>query len=274
MAEDDKPPADEMASIPFDSGSSKESASLSAEEEKSEEIAMESISIDKENKDEPQAGTDKPDVDAEKPIEVGDKPGTGSEKAIEVADKTTEDKPEENKPGESKVETDKPNTDAGKPIETADKPAADAEKPIEVADKSKKDQQVESKSDTNKPKDSNEDSKTESDKPAKKPISLAIKDLKVLYTAYMPFLVNGGLFIPTKKSFEMGEMIPLMISLMDDPTKYAVEGKVIWITPINTHGRTPGIGVQFNGDKAAILSKQIEKILVKYPDSGERTNTM
>ena len=31
-------------------------------------------------------------------------------------------------------------------------------------------------------------------------LSLTIKDKAVLYAAYMPFIKNGGLFIPTNKS--------------------------------------------------------------------------
>ncbi len=31
-------------------------------------------------------------------------------------------------------------------------------------------------------------------------LSLTIKDKAVLYAAYMPFLLNGGLFVPTNQS--------------------------------------------------------------------------
>ena len=36
-------------------------------------------------------------------------------------------------------------------------------------------------------------------------LSLAIKDKAVLYSAYMPFLENGGLFVPTNKSYSIGD---------------------------------------------------------------------
>ena len=38
-------------------------------------------------------------------------------------------------------------------------------------------------------------------------LSLAIKDKAVLYAAYMPFVRNGGLFIPTKKEYELGDEV-------------------------------------------------------------------
>lgn len=105
-------------------------------------------------------------------------------------------------------------------------------------------------------------------------LSLSIKDLKVLYTAFMPFISQGGLFIPTKKSFNMGDILPLMISLMDENIKYSVNGKVIWITPNNVHNRTPGIGVQFVGENADKLYKKITNMLDKYSSNKEPTNTM
>ena len=35
-------------------------------------------------------------------------------------------------------------------------------------------------------------------------LSLTIKDRAVLYAAYMPFVRNGGLFVPTNKRYELG----------------------------------------------------------------------
>ena len=114
------------------------------------------------------------------------------------------------------------------------------------------------------------------DKPTEPPVlSLAIKDLKVLYAAYMPFVDNGGLFIPTKKQFNMGDKISLLISLMSEDKKYPIEGKVVWITPEKVHNNmAPGIGVQFIGALAGELAGKIEKLLTSMAASTERTNTM
>jgi type IV pilus assembly protein PilZ len=35
-------------------------------------------------------------------------------------------------------------------------------------------------------------------------LSLTIKDKAVLYAAFMPFIENGGLFIPTNKQYLVG----------------------------------------------------------------------
>ena len=36
-------------------------------------------------------------------------------------------------------------------------------------------------------------------------LSLSIKEKNTLYSAYMPFVTDGGLFIPTTRKYEMGE---------------------------------------------------------------------
>lgn len=108
---------------------------------------------------------------------------------------------------------------------------------------------------------------------APKVISLAIKDPAVLYSAYMQFVSKGGLFIPTKKAFNMGDMLSLVISI-DDTAKYPIDGKVVWITPSNSSSRTPGIGVQFTGSNAEELSKKIQNALIGKVNNSDRTNTM
>ena len=58
-------------------------------------------------------------------------------------------------------------------------------------------------------------------------LSLAIKDKAVLYAAYMPFIRNGGLFIPTKKEYELGDKVFMLLNLMDEAEKIPVAGKVV-----------------------------------------------
>ena len=37
-------------------------------------------------------------------------------------------------------------------------------------------------------------------------LSLNIKDKSALYAAYMPYVKNGGLFIPTNKQYSLGDL--------------------------------------------------------------------
>ncbi|ASL25925.1 pilus assembly protein PilZ [Azotobacter chroococcum] len=105
-------------------------------------------------------------------------------------------------------------------------------------------------------------------------LSLSIKDKSVLYASYMPFLKNGGLFIPTNKSYKLGDEIFLLLSLMDEPEKLPVAGKVVWITPPGAQGnRAAGVGVQFaDGDNAA--RNKIETYLAGALKSDRPTHTM
>lgn len=105
-------------------------------------------------------------------------------------------------------------------------------------------------------------------------LSLTIKDKAVLYAAYMPFVKNGGLFIPTNKSYKMGDEVFMLLSLMDEPEKIPVAGKVIWLTPKGAQGnRAAGIGVQFDGDDPTANNK-IETFLAGSLEADRPTHTM
>ena len=87
-------------------------------------------------------------------------------------------------------------------------------------------------------------------------LSLTIKDRTVLYAAYMPFLRNGGLFIPTNKRFTLGEEVFVLLALMDEAEKIPITGTVVWVTPKGAQGnRQAGIGVQFSEADFAAATK-------------------
>jgi type IV pilus assembly protein PilZ len=105
-------------------------------------------------------------------------------------------------------------------------------------------------------------------------LSLAIKDKAVLYAAYMPFVRNGGLFIPTKKEYELGDEVFMLLNLMDEAEKIPVAGKVVWMTPKAAQSnRAAGIGVQFN-DQDDVARSKIENYLAGALQSDRHTHTM
>ena len=69
-------------------------------------------------------------------------------------------------------------------------------------------------------------------------LSLTIKDKAVLYSAYMPFLQNGGLFVPTNKAYSIGDEVFMLLTLMDEPEKIPIAGKVVWIAGLTLAGGT------------------------------------
>ena len=106
-------------------------------------------------------------------------------------------------------------------------------------------------------------------------LSLAIKEKSALFAAYMPYIKGGGLFIPTNKNFKMGEEVFMLLSLVDDPMKLKVVGKVIWITPTAQNSRPQGIGVQFSEKDGGVeVKNKIEAILGGALKTNRATHTM
>ena len=106
-------------------------------------------------------------------------------------------------------------------------------------------------------------------------LSLTIKDKSALYAAYMPFVKGGGLFIPTKKDYQLGEEVFMLLTLMDDSEKIPVAGKIVWVTPAGAQGnRAAGIGVQFSGQDDGAARNKIEGFLAGALESDRPTHTM
>lgn len=107
-------------------------------------------------------------------------------------------------------------------------------------------------------------------------LSLTIRERSALYAAYMPFVTGGGLFIPTNRSYQMGDQVFMLLSLMDEPGKLSLSGKVVWITPPGAQGnRQQGIGVQFeDSDAGRAARNKIESILGNAMKSNRPTHTI
>jgi type IV pilus assembly protein PilZ len=106
-------------------------------------------------------------------------------------------------------------------------------------------------------------------------LSLAIKDKWSLYAAYMPFVKNGGLFIPTTKPYKIGDEVFMLLTLMEDKDRLPVAGKVVWVTPQGAQGnRIPGIGVQFSDQDNGQTRNKIEGLLAGALKTDRPTHTM
>ena len=130
----------------------------------------------------------------------------------------------------------------------------------------------------------------------------------LLYCSYMPFIKNGGLFVPTSKKYRIGDEVFMLLSFsfddddnlalageiswvsdgtQDRPTgvvfdkgtrireeksaeKIPAAGKVVWITPPNARdGRAEGVGVQFNENDGGAIKRLIER----HPLSANMSET-
>ena len=105
-------------------------------------------------------------------------------------------------------------------------------------------------------------------------LSVAIESANVLRAAHMPFIVNGGLFIPTPKRFRLGGEVFVMLRLPRDQRDLPLAGKVVWITPDGASGgKPPGVGVQF-GEHDDVVRQHIDACLADFPDIVDDTYTL
>jgi type IV pilus assembly protein PilZ len=107
-------------------------------------------------------------------------------------------------------------------------------------------------------------------------LSLNINSKSALYSAYMPFLKRGGLFIPTTREYAFGDEVFILLTLMDEPSRLPIAGSVVWVTPEGSQGnKAQGIGVQFSGDESGQSVRQkIEAILGGHLSSSRATHTL
>ncbi len=112
-------------------------------------------------------------------------------------------------------------------------------------------------------------------KPSSGIATLTIKEKKQLYKAYMPFVINGGLFIPTKRAYKMGEEVLMMLLLMNEKERIPLAGTVIWKTPEGCDGnRVAGIGIQLSNKDGGKVKDKIETYLAGALELERSTNTM
>ena len=105
-------------------------------------------------------------------------------------------------------------------------------------------------------------------------LSPTIRDKSALYAAYMPFIKNGGLFIPTAKKYKIGDEVFLLLTLMDSKEKLPVAGRVVWITPVCAQGnKSACIGVHFSELDNGATRTKIETQLAAARQSDANTHT-
>jgi len=107
-------------------------------------------------------------------------------------------------------------------------------------------------------------------------MSMNISSKSALYAAYMPFLKNGGIFVPTPRTYKLGDEVFMLLQLLDDPTKHPVAGTVAWVTPQGAQGnKTQGVGVHFSDDESSrAVRHRIEQVLAGHLGSSRPTHTL
>jgi type IV pilus assembly protein PilZ len=102
-----------------------------------------------------------------------------------------------------------------------------------------------------------------------------IRNKNALYASYMPFVKNGGLFIPTNKPHKLGEEVTLLLNVTAEMLNLTITGRVVWITPNGASGKRPvGIGIQFNESDHGATRSSIETVLAGLLKSDQPTATI
>ena len=107
-------------------------------------------------------------------------------------------------------------------------------------------------------------------------LSLQIKDKKELYSAYMPYVKGGAIFVPTPKRYHLGDEVSLMVSFLEDKSRLPVVGKVVWVSPMGQMGgRRPGVGVQLSEvTENEEIRRKIDATLAGMQETDTPTHTM
>lgn len=100
-------------------------------------------------------------------------------------------------------------------------------------------------------------------------LSMAIAEKSALHACYMPFIKDGGVFVPTTEKFTLHDEVVLHLRLVEDGKKLLIPGRVVWISPgVGQRGTSPGVGLQFTGEHRFRVKQFIEEMLgdlVKQP---------
>jgi len=106
-------------------------------------------------------------------------------------------------------------------------------------------------------------------------ILFSITDRGALYSSYMSFVTNGGVFVPTGRAYDLGDEVFVLLQMMDNPNMIPVKGHVVWVTSAGAQGnKTPGVGVQFSEEDHGKTKSSIEEILAASIQSDRPTQTM
>ena len=106
----------------------------------------------------------------------------------------------------------------------------------------------------------------------KEVIQYEIKDPLECNLSYMPFINEGGLFIPTMNPYALGDEVEVDLILPGRNDPLRIEGRVVWITPQNAlHHVLPGIGIRFIGANTKTVRETIESVLDSATEVGGYT---
>lgn len=108
---------------------------------------------------------------------------------------------------------------------------------------------------------------------AKPPLNLVLADKPALQAHYLPFLKQGGLFIPTHCAFRPNEPVTFYLQLLTAEA-ILVTGTLAWRTPSDAQNqKIAGVGVEFSEADVGLKNK-IEALLAELPNNDKPSYTL
>jgi type IV pilus assembly protein PilZ len=104
-------------------------------------------------------------------------------------------------------------------------------------------------------------------------IHMNIPDRETLYQSYMPYVLGGGIFIPSKTMVNMGDEITVFVTL-PERQEILLKGQVIWISQKQNGIKLQGFGIQLSGEEGALYKAEAEKLLAGIKASARSSYTM
>lgn len=108
-------------------------------------------------------------------------------------------------------------------------------------------------------------------------VNLQLSSVETLRRLYMPFVIGGGLFMPSNASLPaMGSELFLTLNLPRLAFREATMGKVVWLQEHEDPSRQRerrGFGIQFCGLENRLRS-QLESLLAARLNDPDLTSTM
>ena len=92
-------------------------------------------------------------------------------------------------------------------------------------------------------------------------IQVNINDRATLQASYMPYILGGGLFVPSKQAVKMGDEVFVLAGLPEQSQKVPLTGKVVWISQKQNGIKPHGFAIQLSGEKGTYYKMEAEKML-------------
>lgn len=106
-------------------------------------------------------------------------------------------------------------------------------------------------------------------------ITCNITDTATLYSSYLPFVTNGGIFVPSTRGHQIGEDVFVAFTLPGSSERYPLNGKVVWVNHKSVGGRPAGFAMQFGVDpNSTRIRNEVERLLAGQLESPQPTYTM